>query len=270
MTALAQKIETHLSTDFEKALLNASVAYLQNETDPLRFNSFAYSMRELYRHVLTRLAPDEKIKECAWFKQEADTGKPTRKQKYTYAIQGGLLEDYVKNNLDMDLIEFWNEIRDSQDLMSKYTHVNENTFNISNKECIQHSLEIKNSLLEILSLIEDTRAQLMSKLKSKIDKALLAHLLTTTVSDLDILSNQTIVENVVVEDYEVIEIGPHHIHLSGEGFVSVSLNYGQKEDATEISDSFPLMFKCHSTTAKPEKIHIQAEHITIDTDDWYQ
>ncbi|WP_414863271.1 hypothetical protein [Pseudomonas chlororaphis] len=41
---------------------------LEDKQNKLRFNNFAYAMRELARHVLKRLAPDDKVLKCAWYK----------------------------------------------------------------------------------------------------------------------------------------------------------------------------------------------------------
>ncbi len=88
------KIEKYLKTDFEKSLFGASLNYIKNrQEDPLRFNSFAYSMRELLRHLLDRFAPKENVKKCdQWFSQDpnAREGDVTRKQRLQYSIFGGL------------------------------------------------------------------------------------------------------------------------------------------------------------------------------------
>jgi hypothetical protein len=46
-SSMEEQIELYLTTEFEKKLFSASVAYLESKDDPLRINSFAYSLREL-------------------------------------------------------------------------------------------------------------------------------------------------------------------------------------------------------------------------------
>ncbi|MFT5814363.1 MAG: hypothetical protein ACI9VT_002124 [Psychroserpens sp.] len=67
---MEEQIESYLTTVFEKKIFSASVAYLENKNDPLRINSFAYSLRELIRNIFERRAPEDHIKNCSWFKGE--------------------------------------------------------------------------------------------------------------------------------------------------------------------------------------------------------
>lgn len=52
------EIEKRLSGDFEHDLFDAALYNLNDVHNKLRFNNFAYSLRELTRHILARLAPD--------------------------------------------------------------------------------------------------------------------------------------------------------------------------------------------------------------------
>lgn len=122
---MEEQIESYLTTDFEKKLFSASVAYLENKNDPLRINSFAYSLRELIRNIFERRAPEDKVKSYSWFKVETDNGKPSRKQRYIYCVQGGLGHHFVKEELGMDVLELWKEIKETIDSLSKFTHVND-------------------------------------------------------------------------------------------------------------------------------------------------
>lgn len=53
---------------FELDLYEAAVHNLSDLSNKLRFNNFAYAMRELSRHVLHRLAPSEGVLKCSWYK----------------------------------------------------------------------------------------------------------------------------------------------------------------------------------------------------------
>jgi len=264
-------IEKYLETEFEKALFKASVSYLCSENDPLRFNSFAYSMRELYRHILSRLSPEEEIVKCKWFKiQDSNEGKSTRRQKLIYAIQGGLADKYVKDELGIEIDEFWSGISKSQDLLSKYTHVNENTFNILDEECSKFSSEILSSLGTIFALISEAKAEIVLMLYQHISNELINTFISNTISDIDILSTHTYVEEVDIEECEIIKIDSTNIYFSGHGNVHISLNYGSnKDEPTELQDEFPFDFKFLSPTHKPELIQITPEDISIDTSSWF-
>ena len=64
---------------FEVELVKAAFDNLE-AIGPLCFNNFGYALRELLRHVFHRLAPDEKIVQCAWFKPDptSRTGQSSR------------------------------------------------------------------------------------------------------------------------------------------------------------------------------------------------
>lgn len=66
------EIENKLLPEFEKELFSAAQKNLGDKTNPLRLNNYAYAIRELTRHVLHRLAPDENVIRCSWYKNETD------------------------------------------------------------------------------------------------------------------------------------------------------------------------------------------------------
>lgn len=55
-----EKINSVLLDGFEKELLNSAFINLLTP-NALRLNNFAYALRELTRHVLHRLAPDNEL-----------------------------------------------------------------------------------------------------------------------------------------------------------------------------------------------------------------
>lgn len=90
-----QSIRQIVGPAFERPLLDAAIANL-DAPGPLCFNNFSYALRELLRHVLHRLAPDEQVRACSWFKaDESAKSGITRAQRATYAIQGGLSDTFV-------------------------------------------------------------------------------------------------------------------------------------------------------------------------------
>ena len=264
----ADMIKNYLKTEFETSLFNASIAYLDRANDPLRFNSFSYSMREIYRHVLARLSSEEEITDCSWFKPETDNGKSTRKQKLKYAVQGGLDDSYVKEELDIDIDEFWKPIGKSQDLLSKYTHINEKTFNISSEDCKKNSNEVLISLLKIFTLISDTREEIFSRIHDCINEDLISNFAYTAMEGIDILSNNSYVESFEIEDYEILDIDSTTIYIEAVGIANVSLNYGSGEDETELNTDFPFKLTCSSSVEKPEDIELTSDNIDIDISNW--
>jgi len=270
MSSIISEIEEYLETDFEKKLFQSSVEYLKNKNDPLRANSFSYSLRELFRHVFNRLSPADDVKKCSWFKPETENGAPSRKQRYLYAVQGGLHPKFVEDELEIDVNEYWKEIRDSINTLSKYTHVGEKTFDISDTEVTKISEEALKSLLTIFHITNDTRVQLHYSLASHIDDELMNKLILTSITEIDILSQNSYIESCEIESYSLSNINHNELLFEGFGIVDVSLNYGKRDDHCEINTGFPFTFHGYSEIDKPYDVSISFEDIKINTDSWYE
>ena len=138
------EIENHLASDFERQLFKASLYNLKDSGNPLRLNNFAYSLRELTRHFLERLAPDGEVRQAPWYRIH-DPKKPemiTRTQRMQYAVHGWLLPEYVKSELGIDTEDIIKELNDGINRLSKFTHVNPSTFNCDDNTTKQLSNEI--------------------------------------------------------------------------------------------------------------------------------
>jgi len=70
-----------LKGPLENHLFAAALSNLANQKDPLRFNKVAYSIRELVRHVLARLSPNDRVRWCLWFRLKDRKCLPIRAVK---------------------------------------------------------------------------------------------------------------------------------------------------------------------------------------------
>ena len=143
------EIKKRLQDKFEHDLLDASLQNLVDIHNKLRFNNFAYSLRELTRHILERLAPDEKVLNTAWFIpiSPKEPKKVTRKQRMKYAIQGGLPDDYVIDTLEIDVDAIGKKVGDNIDLLSKYTHVNPDSFYVEDDKVKELSEKVMDAVI---------------------------------------------------------------------------------------------------------------------------
>ncbi|AMJ76576.1 hypothetical protein AVL57_00055 (plasmid) [Alteromonas stellipolaris] len=69
----------------------------------------------------------------------------------------------------MDVLEPWKNIKETIDSLSKFTHVNDKTFDISHEESEKLAEEALCILLSIFNMIEGTRTELHCELASHID-----------------------------------------------------------------------------------------------------
>nr|WHH17838.1 hypothetical protein QDX28_20875 [Escherichia coli] len=82
-----KEFQEHLETDFEHELLHASLRNYCSHGNPLRFNNFAFAIRELINHVLKRLAPNDRVMASPWFTKNKNNATVTRKQQAKYIAQ---------------------------------------------------------------------------------------------------------------------------------------------------------------------------------------
>src|SRR3546814_17201807 len=83
-TALGRvwRLEPRLATGFQRKLLAATMHSSQDVSNPLRLNNCSASFRELFRHVLVELAPDDQVIATSWFVPDVTNGgRVTRAQK---------------------------------------------------------------------------------------------------------------------------------------------------------------------------------------------
>lgn len=94
----------YILNDFEKRLAGDCLKKLDADDD-LRFNSFATPFRELIRRFLERVAPDAEVRNCEWFRPENKKNPDdiSRRQRAFYAIKGGLRDEFIADELGLDI-----------------------------------------------------------------------------------------------------------------------------------------------------------------------
>ncbi|MBO0733108.1 MAG: hypothetical protein J2P49_02060 [Methylocapsa sp.] len=93
----------------------------------MRGHLFAAGLRELFALSLETLAPEDMVRNCAWFEQAMDTTRVTRRQRALYATFGGLLDNFLKDELGIDPDEPHNGLGMALEELNKRTHVRPGT-----------------------------------------------------------------------------------------------------------------------------------------------
>ncbi len=162
---LLQNIENRLSGNFEKDLFRASIENITQSTSPIRFNNFAYAIRELTRHILARLSPDDEVRKCRWYKNETERENGiSRKQRIYYAIHGGLLPAYVQGTLKIDVEAFNRDFRDIVERLNKFTHIERETFGLDEASIFLYVNETLGILVDFFDFIQDTKKKLIRRI----------------------------------------------------------------------------------------------------------
>lgn len=239
ISALRKKLKQIPITSFEEKLFEASTNYLKDTDDNLSFNSFAYSMRELSRIILHRLAPDEDIKKCPWFKPYYDHNKReiiTRAQRMQYSIQQGLKIYFLEKHLKITKKEINRDIDilgKQIDILSKYTHITENTFGIDFMKHKRQSDEIISALIQLLNRILTTRKTIQSKIITHIETELENACYFKLRDDIDWLATHTRVDEYSIEDMQITKIDSQYIYVSVSVCAGIIQQYGSDGDVAK-------------------------------------
>ena len=271
---LVKGITERLSGNFEHDLFEASLHNLDDSSNKLRFNNFAYSIRELTRHILARLAPDKNVIKTTWYRP-IDTKRPdliTRKQRMQYSIQGGLSNGYVSDSLGIDVDEIGKKINETIDILSKYTHINPATFDIESNSVESMSIEVLESVVLLFQTIDECRAQLTTSLEEYIDRTIIDNLFYDTIDSIDYLATHYIVDSYSVDEIKLLDLDDSIVYFKASGYVNVKLQYGsdgdmRRGDGMSMSDSFPFTGGFYGKIIdKMTKFELETETFEVDTD----
>ncbi len=222
-----------VKTKFEHDLCDAAFDNL-NVKNRLRFNNFAYSIRELTRHILYRLAPDVDIKCCSWYKPtKNENGKVviTRADRINYAIYGGFDNNALfAMGLKDDIDKARKNLLSTIDSLSKYTHINEDTFDVSDSDTERSVNHVVDSFNEFVKCMAIIRRQVISCLEAEINQEILMATLYNTYDAIDCMSTHSLIENYSIDNISVDDITSTDVVLNIYGSVDVRLQYGSDGD----------------------------------------
>lgn len=271
------QIKKLLTSQFEIELFEAAILSLNDTNNKLRYNNFAYSIRELSRHFLYTLSPEKNIKKCCWFKIEPRDGAPTRSQRIKYAIQGGISDEILEEwGFEVDeLKENIKLIKDTIDTLSKYTHINPEVFNLTNEEILNNSETVLNSFIQFVETIERYKEQIKIFLDGHIEEHMIDSVVKSFFENVDQLATQHSINYCDVTDYHISQITDKEIIVDVFGDLHVTLEYGSSHerregDGLDLEESFPFETKIRYKIDKEfptDKYKI--DYYDVDTSKWY-
>jgi len=267
-----QNAENKLATRFERDLLVSSIENITKSVSPLRFNNFAYAIRELTRHILARLAPDSEVLNSKWYKNETEKENGiSRRQRIYYAIHGGLLPTYIQETLGIDIQTFHKKFRDIIDRLSKYTHVEKETFGLDENTTYLYTNQTIEALVDLFDFIDETKETVSDALRENIEIALINSIIEQTFSHIDILATHHSLENVYTETLKLLKINHKFIYFEVDGIVEYRMQWGsnsdvKKGDGMVFLENFPFSCKLKCDVLNSHKIIVDIESIVINTD----
>jgi len=271
-----ERINSVLLDGFEKELLDSAFVNLLTP-NPLRLNNFAYALRELTRHVLHRLAPDDELQQCQWFSPDkASSTGVTRKHRIKFAIQGGLSDFYVTEKLCIDEIdEVSSELIAIINRLSAFTHIEEATFKSSIEDVERTADECLSATLDFVNKIDELRTEVADKLFDDIDSILIDRINSESVVELMEISTHQYIEEITAEKISVVKIGVSSIEMHVDGSIGATLMYGSASDrrkgnGAEIPASFPVYSEMEVLFKQPLGSSINLNRFNVDISSWYE
>ena len=271
------EIEHILGSEFERNLFAAALQNLKDSDNKLRYNNFAYSIRELSRHFLHRLSPDTNILASNWFEPIADNGKPTRAQRIKYAIQGGFNDENLRM-LGFEVEELSDDIKGLKkaiDALSKYTHINPEVFGLSDEEVKRMSDEVLYHFKVFANRIKDCREDFKHALEGKIEEQMIDAVISNHYENVDSLAPHRSLEYSELTEYHIIDINDKAVVVEVFGKIFFTLEYGSRKerregDGLDINEDFPFQTKIYYQIDSefPSK-NFEIEEFDVDTSDWY-
>ena len=140
------------------------------------------------RHVLTRLAPLEEVEKCLWYKNETKlVGKLSRAEKIKYAFQAGLPDNFIITFFEIQ--DYKDHVLEAINILNKYTHVNEDTFNISESEVLSLSGIVVDAFENLITGIRECRENIKLKIEETITDAVMNHSISQSFDEIDIFNS---------------------------------------------------------------------------------
>lgn len=221
--------QKYLETDFEKKLFEAAINNLLDIHNPLRFNNFSYAMRELVDHILKRLAPDEYVKKCIWYTPPDSEREVVRSQRIKYAIQKGLSDNFVYQELGINVSAIQRNIKQIIRELNKYTHVSQDTFDVNPVEQLQKLSSFLEAILKMFEIIENIETNIINTIIEHIEKEVIDEILNN-YSKFKEYATHAYWGDYDIGEINLVDINYEELQINVSGTVEPEFQIGSDSD----------------------------------------
>jgi hypothetical protein len=249
---LIHRVRGHFKLDLQREIFDAAVKSFDHEDSPLRLKNFVSALRELGHIWLEQLAPKEKIRECQWFEQNTDLREEdgvTQAQRAKYAVQGELHDEFVLEDLHIDVQSTVKECMALIDALSKYGLYMEESFDIPGETAELEAIRALGTFDQLLSLIQEQHDSLLSSAADAAKEAIYfeSRLFDEADEEFDPLSTHVPDDDVLLDSLSILSLAPYRILYQARGRVYARLPYGADsgmslDKGEAIHDIYP--FEC--------------------------
>lgn len=268
-------IQKYLKSTMEVDAFMASINALTSETNPLRYAFFSLGIRELVNHVIDRLAPNSSVVLCGWWDDNnSKRTTPKRTEKMQYAIRGGLSNEFVTDELNLDLSFITDRTQQAVDELSNYVHYNESTFNVDHVTGNRLVEDTLSAVQRFFEDIEELKDMVSKALEVSLHNAISLATIEDVLAEVDILSTHYLVEGSDIEEIIVQSIDHQFIDVQVSGKLYIEHQYGSDGDyrrgnGVRFEISYPYVVNLQLDVNEPLEITIQTDDITLNTNSFY-
>lgn len=199
----------------------------------------------------------------------------TRADKIKYSIQGGLSDEFVLDELEIDISDTVNNMVRMINQLSKYTHIRLETFDLDEQHTKTESKKVLRIFRDVLELGVQQKYQLSEVLRSNIEDSVLHTAISESVDGIDELASHHYVEEAETNEVEVAEIDDKKVHFVAEGFVHCELQWGSNGDQNRgnghtMRTSFPFACFLTSSVKDPYEVETDGSQFKVDNSSWYE
>ncbi|EPE2980218.1 hypothetical protein ACSHNB_004037 [Escherichia coli] len=260
---------SHLEADFEKELFTACLRNYASHGNPLRFHNFAFSIRELIKHIIEKKSPNDKLLQASWYKREHEHYEISRRQRLKYCSQAKISDAYLGEEFLEESNERIDEMLKLYFFLNKYTHITEKYMHPSPQEFFLKAKQILQIATEILNGIHICRDELIRTLEDKIRNAVIDTAVSSMPENLVTIANHAYVDYTEVEEFGITSIDDEYINIYASGTVYVTQEYGSRNDEVSLEESYPFTLHMASHLDSPETFEVISEALEVDTSSWY-
>jgi Predicted pPIWI-associating nuclease len=258
---------------FSRSCLEGARLALANPDNPLRLNFFSTAMRILFEHMMDTRAPIDAVMQCTWYKPEKEDGKPTRGQRITYAIQGGLSEDFVTEQLHVDPQPLRRRLLDAVDECSKQVHGREYSVITDLGEQDAMAAATIAAVGGLLDALHFCRRAVLEPITESLDDAAVDTLLSESLVEVDELATHWSLQEVYVHETVVHAVGPDTITYRSSGSIDVILQFGSNSDVrndmgAELPQTFPFTCDIVLPLDDPWDLGLAETRCGVDVREW--
>lgn len=179
---------------------------------------------------------------------------------YMYAVLGLDFEEQIK------------ALKRSIDTLSKYTHVNEETFGCPGSEVEKISNEVIEAFTEFAKGIKDCRSGIVNDLEDSINEELVSNLFGEVLNDVDWLATHYEIGDYSISSITLKDFSNDFCEFEVDGTVTARLQYGsdgdmRRGDGYETWESYPFSAQLYTVLENGEiQYNMEISDFSVDTD----